>query len=154
MELISNGHVVSQTGKDWIFVTCTSILVHTMNLEPEKGPLFLQIAREISRWVARGDLHPGSRLPPVRDLAKIFRVNPNTIVHALEELERRGITAVRRGLGTYIRDDLDPDMLKRALLEEAIREFLDEVTGLGLSPEEALAALKEVADVGAPEGRE
>lgn len=122
-----------------------------MRLEPNRGPLYLQLAREISRWIARGDLQPGDKLPSIRALAQRFRVNPNTVVQVYGELERRGIVHTRRGQGTFVRQDVEVGKLRRALLEKATRNFLEEVMALGLELEEAMKVLQEVVHARQPE---
>jgi GntR family transcriptional regulator len=115
-------------------------------IEPEKGPIYAQIAQEVKRMLARGELAPGSKLPSARALAEEARVNPNTVVHAYAELEREGITETRRGLGTFVRESVDVAAVRRALLEEAARGYVREVRALGLGLAEARAALEEVSD--------
>ncbi len=115
-------------------------------IEPESGPIYAQIAREVKRMLARGELAPGGKLPSARALAEEARVNPNTVVHAYGELEREGITETRRGLGTFVREDVDVAAVRRALLEEAARGYVREVRALGLDLAEARAALEEVED--------
>lgn len=65
-------------------------------------PIYIQIMDEIKRRVIAGALHPGDKVPSVRELAEELKVNPNTIVRAFQELERAGITETRRGMGTFI----------------------------------------------------
>jgi len=117
-------------------------------IEPEKGPIYAQIAAEVKRMLARGELRPGSKLPSARALAEEARVNPNTVVHAYAELEREGITETRRGLGTFVREDVDVAAIRRVLLEEAARGYARAVRALGMGLEEAKAALEEVSDAG------
>ena len=117
-------------------------------LEPEKGPIYAQIAAEVRRMLARGELQPGSKLPSARALAEEARVNPNTVVHAYAELERAGITETRRGLGTFVRADVDVRGIREGELEAAARDYLRRVRALGLGFEEAARALREVNDAG------
>lgn len=118
------------------------------HIEPEKGPIYAQIAAEVKRMLARGELAPGGKLPSARTLAEEARVNPNTVVHAYAELERAGITETRRGLGTFVREDVDVAAIRQALLEEAAREYVRAVRALGLDLEAAAQALEEVEDAG------
>jgi DNA-binding transcriptional MocR family regulator len=57
------------------------------------------IAASVERGVASGDLAPGHVLPPVRELAVLLGVNPNTAAAAYRTLRERGVieTAGRRG---------------------------------------------------------
>ncbi|MGW1819507.1 aminotransferase class I/II-fold pyridoxal phosphate-dependent enzyme [Streptomyces sp. NPDC002125] len=57
------------------------------------------IAASVERGVASGDLPPGHVLPPMRELATLLGVNPNTVAAAYRTLRERGVieTAGRRG---------------------------------------------------------
>uniref|UniRef100_A0AAU3H7J8 Aminotransferase class I/II-fold pyridoxal phosphate-dependent enzyme n=1 Tax=Streptomyces sp. NBC_01401 TaxID=2903854 RepID=A0AAU3H7J8_9ACTN len=57
------------------------------------------IAASVERGVASGDLAPGHVLPPMRELAAVLGVNPNTVAAAYRTLRERGVieTAGRRG---------------------------------------------------------
>lgn len=98
--------------------------------------------------LANGKLKPGDKLPSARELAVELKVNPNTVIHAFSELEREGLSETRRGLGTFLREDIEVQRLRHSLLVEAARRYLAEARALGLSPEEARQALREVADAG------
>lgn len=115
-------------------------------LDTEAGPIYAQIVQGVKRMLANGKLKPGDRLPSARDLATELKVNPNTVIHAFSELEREGLSETRRGLGTFVKEDVEVRQLRHSLLVEAARRFLAEAQALGLSKEEAQQALKEVAD--------
>ncbi|MFD9501776.1 aminotransferase class I/II-fold pyridoxal phosphate-dependent enzyme [Streptomyces sp. NPDC060035] len=57
------------------------------------------IAASVERGVGSGDLVPGHVLPPMRELASLLGVNPNTVAAAYRTLRERGVieTAGRRG---------------------------------------------------------
>ncbi len=116
------------------------------NVDPEAGPIFEQIANAVMAALARGELEPGDKLPSARALAEELRVNPNTVIRAFEVLEQLGITETRRGLGTFVREEVDVDALKRDRIRRAARRYLAEVRALGLGLEEAKAALEEVKE--------
>jgi GntR family transcriptional regulator len=113
-------------------------------LDMNAGPIFLQIASDVRRMLARGDLAPGEKLPSARDLAVDLGVNPNTIVHAFAELERMHVIETKRGLGTYVREDAAVDALRADLLRTAAVAFASEVGALKVTRREALGALEEV----------
>ncbi|MFI1868997.1 aminotransferase class I/II-fold pyridoxal phosphate-dependent enzyme [Streptomyces jumonjinensis] len=58
-----------------------------------------EIAASIERGVGSGELEPGRLLPPMRGLAGLLGVNPNTVAAAYRVLRERGVieTAGRRG---------------------------------------------------------
>ncbi|MFG2675157.1 aminotransferase class I/II-fold pyridoxal phosphate-dependent enzyme [Streptomyces sp. NPDC048445] len=58
-----------------------------------------EIAASVERAVGSGELAPGQVLPPMRELAALLEVNPNTVAAAYRTLRERGVieTAGRRG---------------------------------------------------------
>ena len=61
-----------------------------------------QVAAEIRRAIADGEIGPGERLPPARDLAAVLGVNANTVFRALRLLQDEGLLDLRRGRGAYV----------------------------------------------------
>ena len=117
-------------------------------LDMNAGAIFEQIAKNVRRLLARGDLRPGEKLPSARELAGTLSVNPNTIVHAYAQLEAQGIIEKRRGLGTFVREDAPVETMRREMLQQIAETFVNEVKRLGVENEEAMAALKEAWDAG------
>jgi GntR family transcriptional regulator len=60
------------------------------------------VAAELRREIADGEVKPGQRLPPARDLAAVMGVNHNTMFRALRELRNEGILEFRRGRGISV----------------------------------------------------
>jgi GntR family transcriptional regulator len=67
-------------------------------------PLYAQLDRSIRAAIASGRLNVGDRLPTVRQLAVDLRINANTVAKVYAELERAGVLATQRGIGTFVRD--------------------------------------------------
>lgn len=49
------------------------------------------------RAIADGEIGPGDRMPPARDLAAVLGVNANTVFRGLRALRDEGILEFRRG---------------------------------------------------------
>ncbi len=118
------------------------------NLDVEAGPIYAQIVRGVERMLANGKMKPGDKLPSARELAASLKVNPNTVIHAYSQLEMAQITETRRGLGTFVREDVNVEGIRLRILQEAALRFLTEVQSLGLSLEDAQKALKKVSPNG------
>ena len=65
-----------------------------------QGASAKQISASVEAGVRSGQLTPGDRLPPVRELAEELGVSPTTVAAAYSDLRRRGITAGAGRAGT------------------------------------------------------
>ncbi|MBZ9604751.1 aminotransferase-like domain-containing protein [Phyllobacterium chamaecytisi] len=73
-------------------------------LEPGKGPLYLQLADRIETDIAEGILAPGTKLPPQRNLAFDIGVTIGTVGRAYNLIRERGLVSGEVGRGTYVTD--------------------------------------------------
>jgi len=65
-------------------------------------PLYIQIAESLLDQIESGELAPGDRLPPERELSKMLAVNRMTLRQALRVIEMQGLIIRRQGNGTYV----------------------------------------------------
>ena len=79
-------------------------------------PIYLQILEDFKLKISSGVWKAGDKIDSVRNLAKDYEVNPNTVQRALQELEREGLAKSNRTSGRFITDDekLIEDMAKDA----------------------------------------
>ena len=68
-------------------------------------PIYVQIMNSVKEAIAAGELRPSDRVPSVRELARDFEVNPNTMQRALNELEREGLLVSERTSGRFVTAD-------------------------------------------------
>ncbi len=80
--------------------------------------LAAQVATLISSQIFEGQLTPGRRLPPERELAAQFQVSRPTVREAVHVLEALGLLEIRQGDGTYVSrkpSALSPHILRHML---------------------------------------
>jgi DNA-binding transcriptional regulator YhcF (GntR family) len=69
-----------------------------------------QLVTQFVLGILSGDLQSGQRLPSTRELARRFRLHPNTVSAGYRQLEQERWVEFRRGSGVYVRDlDGKPD---------------------------------------------
>jgi GntR family transcriptional repressor for pyruvate dehydrogenase complex len=69
---------------------------------------------KIKDMIVRGELGPGSRLPPEKDLAERLGLSRSSMREAVKALEVIRVLDVRRGDGTYV-TSLEPKLLLEAI---------------------------------------
>src|SRR5215831_14316472 len=69
-------------------------------------PTYLQLVQQVRHAVRLGILLPGDQLPTVKDVVGSLAINPNTVLKAYRELDREGLVEGRRGVGTFVSDEL------------------------------------------------
>ena len=65
-------------------------------------PVYQQIADQIRAEIEAQSLGAGSRLPPIRDLARELGVNRDTVAQAYERLVAEGVVESSVGRGTFV----------------------------------------------------
>ncbi len=113
-----------------------------------KQPIYEQLYNGIARLISAGELKPDEKLPAVREVAKQFGVNPNTVQKAYAQLEQAGLIHSIPAKGSYVSaadgaaDALRAEALKRTEQElrsaycagvslEQINKLTEEIWGDG-----------------------
>lgn len=80
-----------------------------MSINPSTGfdpttavPMYRQIAEHLAGQIRSRALAPGTKLPPERQLAELYRVSRTTAINAYRCLEEAGLVRTRVGSGTYV----------------------------------------------------
>src|SRR5260370_20524447 len=63
-----------------------------------------QLVTQVILGILSDDLAPGQRLPSTRELARRFRLHPNTVSAGYRQLERERWVEFRHGSGVYVRE--------------------------------------------------
>lgn len=119
-----------------------------MNFEFDNNiPIYIQLVEQIKNHIISGELKPGERMPSVRELAIITKVNPNTMQKALGELEDLGLIFTERTNGKFVTEDEELILKYKKEYADAVSEkYLSQMKKIGFGREEALDYLKNITD--------
>ena len=120
-------------------------LLHVNPASPE--PIYRQIAEQLRRLVAAGQLRPGDGLPSVREVAAAHAINPMTVSRAYSQLEAEGVLERLRGKGMAVaarsrRGDGVAARMQR--VEPVLREAARHCRELELPADRVLARLRQL----------
>ena len=76
----------------------------------KKNAISEEIAARLLTLIQQGELSPGSKLPPERELAEMMQVSRPSLREALRALSMMNVIEIRQGDGTYV-SSLEPDIL-------------------------------------------
>ncbi len=108
------------------------------------APVYLQIMRRVKLDIVSGAWQPGERIPPVRELALEYQVNPNTIQRALAELERENLLYTERTAGRFVTEDGQRiTELRREMAEGVLQGAFRQLSSMGFGEEEIRRLLHE-----------
>ncbi|GGP55355.1 GntR family transcriptional regulator [Saccharothrix coeruleofusca] len=113
-----------------------------ITVDPDSGLApWRQVHDQITRAITAGALSPGTRLPPIRQLARDLGLAPGTVARVYRLLESEGRVTTAGTRGTVVSDAVVPAD-RGVLLREAADRFARAARDLGASDEEALAAVR------------
>lgn len=90
-------------------------------------PVYLQVMEQIQGAVLSGEYTPGQKIPSVRDLAAQAQINPNTMQHALQELEQTGLLETRGTSGRFVTED---SQILETIRRNCLRELTAQCVGM------------------------
>ena len=86
-------------------------------VDPERrGSTSEEVVTQMREMIHRGELRPGDRLPPERDLAKLLGVSRPTLRAAIRSLAAVGVLQSKQGAGTFVVESDGPPALDSAPL--------------------------------------
>jgi GntR family transcriptional regulator len=110
-------------------------------------PIYRQLIYMIKLEILSGRLNDGDQLPPIRELAKILKLNPNTVAKAYYALDEEGFIESKRGSGNWVNyKKAKLDSLRKGMIEDEFKSFLERVFSLGASLEDIKKLIKRYSD--------
>ena len=115
--------------------------LHILPAAPE--PIYRQIAEQVRRLVASGQLPAGAPLPSVREVAATHAINPMTVSKAYSLLEAEGVLERLRGKGMAVAEH---GMAARGGMEQRWRMLQPAIDALARQASELELTPAAVAD--------
>ena len=78
--------------------------------------LAARVTEQVKQYIVAGQLRPGDRLPPERELARQFGVSRTVVREAVRTLTAQGLLEVRAGSGTVVRNPSAGDVAESMAL--------------------------------------
>lgn len=104
-------------------------------------PTYLQLVHQVEQALRLGYLAVGDQLPKVKDVVASLAINPNTVLKAYRDLERKGLAVGRPGQGTFIAGTLgDAAPGDHGDLRAGLTAWMADASAAGLDAD-AMAAL-------------
>lgn len=108
-------------------------------------PIYIQLVEQLEKYIVSGKIGVGERLPSVRELALLTKVNPNTMQKALMELETEKLIYTERTNGKFVTTDQTLiQRHKEKFAKEKTEKYLKDMAELGFGRKEASAYIMNV----------
>ncbi len=97
-------------------------------------PVYEQVKQEIKLLIISGYLEEGDRMMPIREIAKMLQVNPNTIVKVYYQLDIEGYLDSQPGSGYFVKFDSKKNKgAKQSVFDTITDEYIAKTLQLGFS---------------------
>ena len=119
-----------------------------LSIQNNGVPIYVQLREQILALIGRGVLKRGAQLPTMRQVSVALKIDLNTVQRAYAELERDGVLAKLRGVGTFVTDDAPsppPRQAKKQAQDFAYR-IAAQAKGQGIALDELAEALARLAE--------
>ena len=114
------------------------------NFDNER-PIYIQLVEELRMLIISGYYELGSKLPSVRELALIAKVNPNTLQKALAELEQDKLIYTERTNGKFVTTDKKLiEKTRKLLAKDIVNKYLTDMNNIGITYDESIKYLQEL----------
>lgn len=108
-------------------------------------PIYIQLLEYVKIYIISGTFKCGEKLPSVRDFALTFKVNPNTMQKALNELEDLGLICTERTNGKFVTNDESIVLkLKNEYALTLAKSYFEGMKKIGFSKADSIKYLSEV----------
>lgn len=110
-------------------------------------PIYIQLLEYVKIYIISGTFKCGEKLPSVREFAATFKVNPNTMQKALQELESDGLIYTERTNGKYVTKNAEVvEKLKDEYALTLAKSYFEGMKKIGLGKVESIKYLDRIGE--------
>lgn len=120
----------------------------------ESIPIYLQIKEEIENAIITNTLKENEAIPSIRSMAQQYRLNPQTISNAINELMNEGLIYKKRGIGMFVGRGAQKKLKQKKSKEfrnTDLKKVIIKSKSLGISKVELKKILDTIYDEGGKE---
>ena len=108
-------------------------------------PIYIQLVEQLRVCIVSGYFVKGERLPSVRELALMAKVNPNTMQKALVEVEEQKLIYTERTNGKFVTNDgVLIEKIRMSLAQEKVENFFSDMKKIGMDESDTIKYLQEM----------
>lgn len=106
--------------------------------------IYEQIYDEMTRLILSKALKPDEKLPSVRELAAMIKINPNTIQKAYKSLEEDNYIYTVKGKGNFVKNADELRSIHINNMEEQLDKAIKSLKQLGLKDDDVIELVKKI----------
>jgi len=108
-------------------------------------PVFEQIKQHIKVNILSGNYSADEKITSVRELARMVKVNQNTIVKAYYQLEQEGFIYSKPGRGYFVHDNQGSKKDEKLdVFQNATKEYMEKITAMGFSVNDVITEMEKL----------
>ena len=106
-------------------------------------PIYLQLFQRLALDIVTGKYSAGEKIPSVRELSVMYKVNPNTVQKALSELEDVELIYTERTNGKFVTEKKETiKNYLESLAQEKTIFYINDMKDLGYSLKEVIKMIE------------
>lgn len=114
-----------------------------------REPVYIQVVRHFKEQISVGKLEPGEEVPSRRELARILKINPNTVQRAYKEMEDEQLIHTEGNSPSKVTtDEKVIEFVRKELLMNAVESFITSIRPIKVPIDDVLDIVKEKYEEG------
>jgi len=108
-------------------------------------PIHVQLKQQLILNILSGKLDFGDKLPSIRSLAKILKINPNTVAKVYYSLEEEGYIEAKVGKGYWVKyRQKKGNKIAIGIVKDELKKLFEKSFEMGISKDELKELIEEI----------